>query len=36
MYSAAKRAPADRGMIGLCTGTASHGDFANLRITPMK
>lgn len=26
----------DRGMIGLWTGTNSNGDFANLRITPIK
>ncbi len=26
----------DRGMIGLWTGNNSDGDFANLRITPMK
>jgi hypothetical protein len=26
----------DRGMIGLWTGNGSDGDFANLRITPMK
>jgi hypothetical protein len=26
----------DRGMIGLWTGNNSNGDFANLRITPMK
>ena len=26
----------DRGMVGLWTGNGSDGDFANLRITPMK
>lgn len=31
-----KLGPHDRGMIGLWTGTTSDGDFANLRITPMK
>jgi hypothetical protein len=31
-----KLGPHDRGMVGLWTGNGSDGDFANLRITPMK